>query len=311
MAAATRHKNKPRAVYALGVVASAVRAARSVGGWGPPSRMGLLDQKIGATSQAQCRTARDYSPTRPAQATRGCCNKKSSDWGITPLGPKVFTGSALVKCARASSDFGSMTAVSACGSTEHIVTGDKNLAKRARFFAQSHLVPATKSEARTSCAGSFRKRVTLVYLQIVTNVTNGSWRRIELLQVKNRPCRSRAVPVVCSITFRKMGSPRKRNARAGLCVFLMSTQGRRMMRKIVLVALAAGALIATAAAPAMAQVGAYVGPGGVGVGIGPVGVGVGPGPGYYDYGAPYHGYYNYAPGRYGPHRWHHHYYSHR
>jgi hypothetical protein len=33
-----RHKNKPRAVYALGVVASAVRTARGVGGWGSPPR---------------------------------------------------------------------------------------------------------------------------------------------------------------------------------------------------------------------------------------------------------------------------------
>lgn len=84
------------------------------------------------------------------------------------------------------------------------------------------------------------------------------------------------------------------------------------MRKLVLSALAAGALIATAMVPAMAQVDAYVGPGGVGVGVGPFGAGIGPGP-YYGgpyYGASYNGYYDYAPG-YGPHRWYHHHYYRR
>jgi hypothetical protein len=76
------------------------------------------------------------------------------------------------------------------------------------------------------------------------------------------------------------------------------------MRKFALATVAAGTLIAAAAAPAMAQLGVYAGPGGVGVGVGPVGVGVGPA--YYG-----PGYYNYAPGYYGPHRWHHHYDHHR
>lgn len=81
------------------------------------------------------------------------------------------------------------------------------------------------------------------------------------------------------------------------------------MRKLVLAVAAAGGLMATAALPAVAQVGVYAGPGGIGVG--PFGFGVGPGP--YYYGSPYYdGYYDYAgPGVYvGPgwydehHRWH-------
>jgi hypothetical protein len=52
------------------------------------------------------------------------------------------------------------------------------------------------------------------------------------------------------------------------------------MRKIALGIIAAGTLLA-AAAPAMAQIGFYAGPGGVGVGVGaPY---YGPGYGYYDY----------------------------
>jgi len=70
------------------------------------------------------------------------------------------------------------------------------------------------------------------------------------------------------------------------------------MRKLTLCVVAAVALLA-AAAPAMAQVGFYAGPGGVGVGIGPP---------YY---GPYDGYYNYygGPGVVvtpGYHRWHRH-----
>jgi hypothetical protein len=82
------------------------------------------------------------------------------------------------------------------------------------------------------------------------------------------------------------------------------------MRKLAFSIVAACTLITAAAAPAMAQVGVYAGPGGIGVGVGPFGVGVGPGP-YYGgpyYAAPNYGY-NYAPGWHGgPHRWHHHYY---
>jgi hypothetical protein len=72
-----------------------------------------------------------------------------------------------------------------------------------------------------------------------------------------------------------------------------------MMRKLALGVVAAGALIATAVAPAMAQIGVYAGPGGIGVGVGA--------PYYY---GPYDGYYGYAgPGWYGhPYGWHHHYY---
>ncbi|MGB6537597.1 MAG: hypothetical protein WBF58_16735 [Xanthobacteraceae bacterium] len=68
------------------------------------------------------------------------------------------------------------------------------------------------------------------------------------------------------------------------------------MRKLAL-GLAAGAMLLTAAVPAMAQVGFYAGPGGVGIGVGAPYYG----PGYHDYyGAP--GVYA-APGwRY--HRWH-------
>ncbi len=73
------------------------------------------------------------------------------------------------------------------------------------------------------------------------------------------------------------------------------------MKKLVL-GLTAASAIALTAAPALAQVEFYAGPGGVGVGFGA--------PGYYDYpygyyGQPY-GYYNYAPGW----RWHHRYYRH-
>jgi hypothetical protein len=70
------------------------------------------------------------------------------------------------------------------------------------------------------------------------------------------------------------------------------------MRKLAL-GIVAAATILTAAAPAMAQVGFYVGPGGAGVAVGSP-----------YYGAPY-GYYDYygGPGVVvtpGYHRWHHH-----
>jgi len=60
------------------------------------------------------------------------------------------------------------------------------------------------------------------------------------------------------------------------------------MKKLTLGIVTAAALLT--AAPAMAQVGFYAGPGGVGVQLG--------GPGYYDSyaGYPYNGYYDYAPG---------------
>jgi hypothetical protein len=84
-----------------------------------------------------------------------------------------------------------------------------------------------------------------------------------------------------------------------------------MMKKLAFSLVAAGALFAATALPAMAQVGVYAGPGGVGVGVGPFGLGVGPAPYYTD---PYSGYYDYAgPGYAGPgwydgqHRWHRHY----
>jgi len=52
------------------------------------------------------------------------------------------------------------------------------------------------------------------------------------------------------------------------------------MRKLVLSIAAAAALLTAVAAPAMAQVGFYAGPGGFGVGIGAPYYGY---PGYYDY----------------------------
>jgi hypothetical protein len=51
------------------------------------------------------------------------------------------------------------------------------------------------------------------------------------------------------------------------------------MKKLALALVAAATLLT--AAPAMAQVGFYAGPGGIGVGVG--GPYYGPGPGYYDY----------------------------
>jgi len=86
------------------------------------------------------------------------------------------------------------------------------------------------------------------------------------------------------------------------------------MRKLVLGVVAAGALTATTAVRAMAQIGIYAGPGGFGVGVGV------PGPYYYGgpyYGGPYfgspayNGYYDYAPG-WGWHggHWHGHYVYH-
>jgi hypothetical protein len=83
------------------------------------------------------------------------------------------------------------------------------------------------------------------------------------------------------------------------------------MKKLALGLIAAGALVTTAAVPALAQVGVYVGPGGFSVQLGT--------PGYY-YGGPapyysgYSGYYAYAPGwhsRYGYYGRHRHYYGHR
>jgi hypothetical protein len=72
------------------------------------------------------------------------------------------------------------------------------------------------------------------------------------------------------------------------------------MKKLVL-GLTAAAAIALTAAPALAQVEFYAGPGGIGVGVS------GPYYGNYGYyGRPY-GYYNYAPGW----RGHRHYYHHR
>jgi hypothetical protein len=66
---------------------------------------------------------------------------------------------------------------------------------------------------------------------------------------------------------------------------------RKMMKKLALGLVAAGALFTATAVPAMAQIGVYAGPGGIGVGVGA--------PGPYYYGRPYYpydGYYNYAPG---------------
>lgn len=68
------------------------------------------------------------------------------------------------------------------------------------------------------------------------------------------------------------------------------------MRKLALSLVAATALLG-AAAPAMAQVGFYAGPGGVGIGVGAPYYG----PGYYDYYGP--GVYA-APGWRYHHRWH-------
>jgi hypothetical protein len=75
------------------------------------------------------------------------------------------------------------------------------------------------------------------------------------------------------------------------------------MKKLALGAIAAGALVAATAVPALAQVDVYAGPGGIGVDVGTPG---------YSYGRPDRGYYNYAPGwrahpyrhdgRYGDHR---------
>jgi hypothetical protein len=61
-----------------------------------------------------------------------------------------------------------------------------------------------------------------------------------------------------------------------------------IMKKLALGLVAAGALLGATAAPALAQVGVYAGPGGVGVELG--------GPGYYRGPYAYGGYYDYAPG---------------
>jgi hypothetical protein len=60
------------------------------------------------------------------------------------------------------------------------------------------------------------------------------------------------------------------------------------MRRLTLGLAAAGAFIVAAAAPAVAQIGVYIGPGGIGVEAAPPGYYYGPGPQY--------GYYAYAPG---------------
>jgi hypothetical protein len=73
------------------------------------------------------------------------------------------------------------------------------------------------------------------------------------------------------------------------------------MKKLAL-GIATAAVLLTAAAPAMAQVGFYAGPGGVGVQFG--------GPyGYYRH--PYRSYYDYAPGPvWHGHAWHGHHFHH-
>jgi hypothetical protein len=74
------------------------------------------------------------------------------------------------------------------------------------------------------------------------------------------------------------------------------------MKKLALGVIAAGALVAATAVPALAEVGVYAGPRGVGVDVGT--------PGHYHHGG--RGYYNYAPGwRYHHHDWdgHHRYYN--
>jgi hypothetical protein len=68
------------------------------------------------------------------------------------------------------------------------------------------------------------------------------------------------------------------------------------MKKMMLGIATAAVLVTAAAAPAMAQVGFYVGPGGVGVGVG------GPYYGGYPYGGYYGGYY--GPRAYVGPRWH-------
>lgn len=79
------------------------------------------------------------------------------------------------------------------------------------------------------------------------------------------------------------------------------------MKKIALGILAAATLFT--AAPAMAQVGFFAGPGGIGIGVGP------PPPPYYRGDCGYYGcrhYYDYYDGpvvRFGP-TWHHRYYHH-
>jgi hypothetical protein len=65
------------------------------------------------------------------------------------------------------------------------------------------------------------------------------------------------------------------------------------MKKLALGAIAAGALVAATAVPALAEMGVNVGPRGVGVHVGT--------PGHY-HGVP-HGYYNYAPGWRSHHDW--------
>jgi hypothetical protein len=95
-----------------------------------------------------------------------------------------------------------------------------------------------------------------------------------------------------------------------LCSKSHETKGERTMKKLAL-GIATAAVLVTAAAPAMAQVGFYAGPRGFGVDIGAP---------YYGYGYyPYNGYYDYYNGPYygGPSvvirggHWHgHHYWRH-
>jgi hypothetical protein len=68
------------------------------------------------------------------------------------------------------------------------------------------------------------------------------------------------------------------------------------MRKLAIGVIAAGALIAATAVPAMAQVGVYAGPGGVGVQLGA------PGPYYYGYPYGYYGWYGHPGWRHYHHR---------
>jgi hypothetical protein len=73
-----------------------------------------------------------------------------------------------------------------------------------------------------------------------------------------------------------------RNDVTRLCVYLCEQRKEDLMRKLALGIVAAATLLA-AAAPAMAQVGIYAGPGGVGVGVGVPGPYYGYPNGYYDY----------------------------
>jgi hypothetical protein len=92
-----------------------------------------------------------------------------------------------------------------------------------------------------------------------------------------------------------------RNNVTRLRVYLFEQRKEALMRKLALGIVAAAALL-TAAAPAMAQVGIYAGPGGVGVGIGA------PAP-YYGYPNGYYDYYG-GPGVVVTPGWHRHWHRH-